>query len=338
MDDDDPDIAAPEAVDTIDVEDEADEGVEDGLISLDEELPWEASEPLKVVFAGGKGGTGRSLVAANLAMFLSRLGREVVLADLDPSGSNLHTYLGMEPLLPPPGAFLRDPGPPRLDAVPSTKLVLCRTPWPMGAGLQSLREEALDAALSQGADVVILDMGTQADALTLDTFLAADAGIVVVLPEPVSLERAYTFLREALYRRLLNGDDEPAVVARALLSADQVGQLDTPADLVSALLGVHPNAADAIRARVLSFTPRILINKCRSRADREMAAGLVSALRRRWGVGAIPLGGVEYDEVAWEATRRRRSVMVEYPASALAGHVERLARRLLSTMGKELRV
>lgn len=325
------------AVDTIDVEDEDDDELVDpvGLLG---ELPWEPSEPLKVVFAGGKGGTGRSLIAANLGLYLSRLGREVVVADLDPSGSNLHTFLGLEPLLPSPGALLRAPGPPRLEQVGTTRLRLCRPPWPMGAGDDPLRAEALDAALSQGADVVILDLGTQADPLTLDTFLSADAGIVVVLPEPVAIERAYAFLRSALYRRLLHGSDEPAIVARALLAADQVGQLDTPADLVAALSGVHADAAAAIRARVLSFTPRMLINMCRSRADREMAPGLVSALRRRWGIGAIPLGGVEYDEVAWEATRRRRAVMVEYPASALAGHIERLARRLLATMGKELRV
>ena len=282
------------AIETIDVEEE-DDGDDEVPIALLGELPWEPSGPLRVVFAGGKGGTGRSFIAANLGLYLSRLGREVVVADLDPSGSNLHTFLGMEPLLPSPGALLRAPGPPRIEQVGSTRLRLCRPPWPMGAGDDPLRAEALEAALSQGADVVILDLGTQADALTLDTFLSADAGIVVVLPEPVAIERAYAFLRSALYRRLLHGTDEPAIVARALLAADQVGQLDTPADLVSALTGVHADAADAVRARVLSFTPRMLINMCRSRADREMAPGLVSALRRRWGIGAIPLGGVEYD-------------------------------------------
>src|SRR5437879_2415792 len=49
--------------------------------------------------AGGKGGVGRSLLAANLGIQLARSGRRVVLVDLDLQGSNLHTYLGY-PRLP----------------------------------------------------------------------------------------------------------------------------------------------------------------------------------------------------------------------------------------------
>ncbi|MCB9538459.1 MAG: hypothetical protein H6704_19580 [Myxococcales bacterium] len=336
--------AAPTATDeeTIDVEEADDEqDLSQELSSLVGEIPWtdQPTEPLVIAFAGGKGGAGRSLLAANVGLLLSRLGREVVVADLDPGGSNLHTYLGLEPILPTPGSLLRQPGPPRIERLSGTHLSLCRPPRPMGTGADDpLRAEALQAALDTASDVVILDLGAQADPLTLDTYLAADAGIVVVLPEPVAVERSYAFLRAALYRRLMHGDDEPAVVARALLAADQVGQLDTPADLVDALEGVHPNAAAAIRARVMAFNPKILINKCRARADRDMGAGMVSAVGRRLGINAEDLGGVEYDDAAWEATRRRRPLLLEYPGSTLGNDVERMARRLLALVGaRELR-
>ncbi len=335
-----------DATDTIDVEPEhldalASQDVDlsdEELASLVGEIPWEGASGLVVAVAGGKGGAGRSLLAANIGLFLARLGRDVVVADLDPNGSNLHSYLGLEPLLPRPGVLLRDPGPPRFEGVMGSGLRLCRPPWSLVDAADPLRREALNAAVECGADVALLDLGCQPDALTLDTFLDADAGVVVVVPEPTSIERSYAFLRAALYRRLLHGDDEPAVVARALLAADQVGQLDTPADLVSALHGVHPNAAEAIRARVLAFTPRLLMNKCRTRADREMTAGLVSALRRRWGISSESLGGIEFDESAWEATRRRRPLMVEYPGSTFGTDIERVARRLVATMGREMRL
>lgn len=331
-----PEVTSPD--DTIDVEDPA-EHPDDGALepeSLGGELPWtdERREPIRIVFAGGKGGTGRSLLAANVALFLSRLGRDVVVADVDSAGANLHTFLGLEPLLPNPGAQLRAPGRPRVDRLAGTNLVLCRPPHSIGLGpADPLRLATLQAADSQGADVIVLDMGAQADPLTLDTFLAADVGVVVVVPEPLSIERSYAFLRAALYRRLLHGDDEPAVVARALLAADQVGQLDTPADLVDALAGVHANAAQAIRARVLAFSPKVLINRCRTRADRDMGPGIVSAVRRRWGINAEALGSVENDDAAWEATRRRRALMLEYPGSAVGSDIERLARRLLAAAG-----
>lgn len=330
------------ATDTVDVEPE-DEAFDDAsdISSLVGEIPWHDGRvgPVCIVFAGGNGGAGRTLLVANVGLFLSRLGRTVLVADLDPAGSNLHTYLGLDPLLPNPGALLRPAGPPRLDVLSGMNLTLCRPPRPMaGAADDSLRAEALAAARAADVDVLVLDVGATPDAVTLDCFLEADCGVVVVTPDPVSMERCYAFLRAALYRRLLHGDDEPAVVSRALLSADHVGQLDTPADLVDALAGVHPNAAEAIRARVLAFAPKLLINRCRSRADRDMAVGMVSALRRRWSINAEALGGLDHDDTATESLRRRRPLVVEYPGSALARDIERVSRRLLAiAVGREVR-
>jgi len=255
-----------------------------------------------------------------------------VLADLDPGGSNLHTYLGLEPLLPTAGAPLRAPGPPRVDPVPGMSLRLCRPPRPMGTGADDpLRAEALEAARDLGADVVVLDLGAQADPLTLDAYLEADAGVVVLLPEPVGVERAYAFLRAALYRRLLHGDDGPSVVARAVLAADHVGQLATPGALVAALSGAHPDAAEAIRARIMAFSPKLLVNKCRSRDDAGLVDGIASAVRRRWGINPEPMGGMLNDDAAWHSARKRRPLMLEYPGCALGQSIEKMARRLLAS-------
>ncbi|MBN1114515.1 MAG: P-loop NTPase, partial [Oligoflexia bacterium] len=45
---------------------------------------------------GGKGGVGKSLIAANLGIMLARRMKKVVLVDLDLGGANLHTCLGVE--------------------------------------------------------------------------------------------------------------------------------------------------------------------------------------------------------------------------------------------------
>src|SRR5688572_33498750 len=46
---------------------------------------------------GGKGGTGKSLVAASLGIHLAQTGRRVILVDGDLGAPNLHTVLGMDP-------------------------------------------------------------------------------------------------------------------------------------------------------------------------------------------------------------------------------------------------
>ena len=56
--------------------------------------------PRKTIIAvgGAKGGVGKSALAANLAVGLSLLGQQVVLADLDLGGADVHLYLGVKSL------------------------------------------------------------------------------------------------------------------------------------------------------------------------------------------------------------------------------------------------
>ena len=46
--------------------------------------------------ASGKGGVGKSLLSANLAIALGQAGKKVVLADLDLGASNLHLVIGQK--------------------------------------------------------------------------------------------------------------------------------------------------------------------------------------------------------------------------------------------------
>ena len=49
-----------------------------------------------IVIASGKGGTGKTMFAANLGVTLARQGHKTVLIDLDNGLRNLDLYLGME--------------------------------------------------------------------------------------------------------------------------------------------------------------------------------------------------------------------------------------------------
>ena len=57
-----------------------------------------------VAFGGGKGGIGKSVVAANVGIALAQLGHSVLLVDADLGGANLHTCLGVSQ----PAATLSD--------------------------------------------------------------------------------------------------------------------------------------------------------------------------------------------------------------------------------------
>ena len=48
-----------------------------------------------VSIGSGKGGVGKSVIAANLSMLLAKQGKRVVLADLDVGGADAHILFGM---------------------------------------------------------------------------------------------------------------------------------------------------------------------------------------------------------------------------------------------------
>ncbi|MFW6023620.1 MAG: P-loop NTPase, partial [Myxococcota bacterium] len=74
-----------------------------------------------IAVGGAKGGVGKTLLAANLGVYLATLGRRAVVVDADAVGQNAHTFLGVEreddmaPYLPPGPAFLWSP---TFDSVP----------------------------------------------------------------------------------------------------------------------------------------------------------------------------------------------------------------------------
>lgn len=59
--------------------------------------------PLRLIaVSGSKGGVGKSLLAANLGLYLATIGRRVVVVDADPCGATLHNFLGATPPAPLP--------------------------------------------------------------------------------------------------------------------------------------------------------------------------------------------------------------------------------------------
>ena len=66
-----------------------------------------AGNAIVVPVAAGKGGVGKTQIAANLAMALAQAGKRTVVVDLDLGGSNLHTHLGLPNRHPGLGDYLR---------------------------------------------------------------------------------------------------------------------------------------------------------------------------------------------------------------------------------------
>ena len=289
-----------------------------------------------VAFGGGKGGTGKSLLAANVAIFLATLGKRVVLLDADLDGANLHTFVGVER----PRVTLGDLFEQRVGSVEE---VVVETAIP-GLGLISgegepswignqrpAHKHRLFAQVQKlDVDYLFVDLGAGAGRNTIDFFLLAEMGVLVVVPEPTSIENTYRFIKSAFLRRLRRAGLERAFVMTRDGGRAFEGGIPAPFDLVMVAREREPALAESLLAEIRAFRPRIVINQARARSDLDLGSALCSAARRRLGITVDYLGHLEHDDSVWLAVRKRRPFLVEHPESLAAKGIERVARRLMA--------
>ena len=292
--------------------------------------------PRVVAIGGGKGGVGKSLVAANVGIFLATLGKRVILVDAAFGAANLHIFAGV----PRPSRSLSEalsPTGPRLAElavpthVPGVKLIggVYDPPWvaePAAAQVTLLAEQLHQLP----ADWIVVDLGPGIASPTLELFLTADVQIIVAVPDPTSIELMHRFSKAVFLRSLERRG--LGHLAQAVAREPKHLEGGTPSALEVYLAAVHDHATqlDELRDAILSFSPHLVINSARSKSDMEMGRAVASAARRRLGTPIRYLGHLEYDEAVWASTRRRRPLLIEHPETRIAKCFERVARGIMA--------
>ncbi|MBI5235097.1 MAG: P-loop NTPase [Deltaproteobacteria bacterium] len=291
---------------------------------------------------GGKGGVGKSLVAANLAIMLTRTGRRVLLVDADLGASNLHTFLGIEgasktltDLLAGKAADLKSVANrtlvPNLDLVSGAQDSLDAAEYAAGRLCAALRG-------SSGYDVALLDMGPGTSPSILDLFLTADNGILLTTPEPTSVENTYRFLKSLFLRRMkniLNGQE--AGPSRALLEkalqGRSLGEVKTISDILAKMKTPGSDRQNFLGDAQLS----IIVNQTRSIEDKRIGPSMMKAGSDYFGVEINHLGDILFEDSVPESVRKRRPLALHYGSSGAAMAMEVCLKNLLSRDGRSRR-
>jgi flagellar biosynthesis protein FlhG len=286
---------------------------------------------------GGKGGIGKSLLAASLGWQLASMGKRVVLVDADLGGANLHTCLG---LACPPlslGDFIRRRAERIEDVaaetgIPGLRLISGASDFLGAANIKHAQKvRVLNRIRSLDVDVVLLDLGAGSSFNIIDFFLVSDVGLLAVIPEPTSIENTYRFIKSALFRRLRGAAIRASVreLVESALDQKNLRGIRTPLDLLAAVEREDPEALGPLQRELRSFHPRFIVNQVRT--DRDVAVGhhLVAACARHLGVSATYAGYVPYDDAVWQCVRQRRLFMTWAAGSAAAERVRQLAHSLV---------
>lgn len=267
-----------------------------------------------IAIGGGKGGVGKSFLASNLGIILAKNQKKTVLVDADLGGANLHTCLGV----PAPEVTLSD-----FINHPNIRIedVILRTSLDnlmLISGAQdflgianpkySQKMKLLKAIESLNVDYIILDLGAGTNNNTLDFFLMADKGVLVVLPEPTSIENAYRFIKSALYRKLRLLTTEPRVrmvIEKAMDRKNDLG-IRSPVELIEYIGKQDPQVGVQMEEAMFDFRPKIVLNQIRSLNDIRMGYSMQSACEKYFGLKVDFLGYLENDDQVWQSIRKRQ--------------------------------
>ncbi len=296
-----------------------------------------ARAPLVWAIGGGKGGVGKSLVASNLAVALAGHGMRCVLADADLGGANLHTVFGVPTPRRTLSHFLKG-------EVASLTDVLCETSVPnlrLASGSQALlgmanlkftqKETFLRHIRLLGVDHVLLDLGAGSPYHVLDFFLAARQGILVVIPEPTSIENAYYFLKAAFYRSLRLAARQPNVRAalQRVLGERANKRVRSPLDLIAGVMRVDRKAGGLLWERARRFTPALIVNQVTDDEHLGLGDEMADVCAKQLGFRLRYLGALERDDSVVEALKRRRPVLQLFPQSRWSLGIEEIVARLV---------
>jgi flagellar biosynthesis protein FlhG len=300
-------------------------------------------EPCVWAVGGGKGGVGKSVVTSSLAIALARRGQRCVVVDADLGGANLHTILGV----PKPERTLTDFLSRRFADLGDVR---CETPianlslisgahalLEMANPKHSQKEKILRHIRSLDVDHVFLDLSAGSAFNVLDFFLAAERGLLVVVPEPTSIENAYHFLKAAFFRSLRIAARQGRVryALDHVLRASAKTRNRSPRDLIAAVMDVDRAAGAALRDRALAFSPMLLLNQSRTPDDERVGRDISLACREHLGTEVDYLGALERDECVHDAVRNRRPVLQAFPHCRFAQDLEVIADRLARGENRE---
>lgn len=287
---------------------------------------------------GGKGGVGKSLFTSSLGILLARQGRRTVVIDADLGGANLHTLLGV----PNPRHTLTDFLGRRVGSLaevmspthtPGLWLVSgSRALMEMANPKHTQKEKLLRHIGALDVEHVLLDLGAGSSFNVLDFFLAAQQGILVVVPEPTSIENAYHFLKAAFYRKLKTTAKKGSVkvaITEAFEDRKRRG-IRSPRDLIAEVTRIDAEAGATLAESAAEFTPWLVVNQVRSHEHLRLGPDIRTASRGYFGTNIGYLGTIPHDEMALEAVRLRQPVLERHPTSEFARSVTMICDRLVA--------
>ena len=295
-----------------------------------------------IPIASGKGGVGKSLIAANLAVAFAQAGQRVVLADLDLGASNLHLVLGHQSPKNGIGVWLNDTKSDFSKVIAETDIRGLRfipgdTEIPGTANLKLFQRKALVKrllALKDEADVLLLDLGAGTHQSILDFFLLSGQGIVVTAPAVTAVLNAYVFLKNAVFRLMYTvfSKNSPARAYLEQARKDGSGpQMLYIPKMLPEIQKIDPVSHEKFMDHISRLHPRLIMNLIDDPKNADVAMKIRRSCEEYLDLKIEHLGIVYRDAVQETSLSSRLPVVIYKPNSIISQAIYRIADKILSS-------
>lgn len=285
---------------------------------------------------GGKGGTGKSFITANIALNLASKEKDIVLIDADFGGPNLHTFLGMKETEVDLGHFFSN----KISQLKDTAVITPFKGLNLIRGTDSLlftsnlnyykKLKLIRQIKAFDANRVIIDLGTGASYNCIDLFLLSNPGILVVNPEPTSIENAYYFLKSCIIRILKIYIDYYKIEGLVQKISSQIKENSKSIyTFLNEIISHDKYYADVLFKALKRFKPCLIINKARDEKDYMLGHSITQIVQKYLVVDINFIGVVPFDENVHLSVKNRSPYIPNNPDSETSICIRALTEKLL---------
>lgn len=290
----------------------------------------------KIIAVGGaKGGVGKSMLSANLAVGLALLGQKVVLADLDLGGADVHLYTGVKSLSKTWNDFLDK----KVDSIKdiltptafnglsliggdSSRLGSANLPYSQKLKIMRHLKEELET------DFLIVDLGGDTTYNGLDFFLLADQKIVVSGTEPASVLDSYTFVK-VVFNRFLERFFSEHKSLKDLADQIRDGSLEKSESysldfIYQEVRTRNPQAFVQLKKQFDQFRLSIVLNMIDNKQDIRIAETMQKLIKDKCFLDIGILGTIPFDKAVRQAARGFTPIVVEDPKCQASRNIHQM--------------
>jgi len=290
-----------------------------------------------VSIAGGKGGVGKSFIAANLALAIAELGQKVILIDLDFGGANLHTFLGLANNSPGVGEFIKSKGKLLSEFLVSTqyenlKFLPGDGITPFMANMSFLQKHKLIKNIEKlEADIIILDLGAGSTYNTLDFFELADRGMLVIKPDFLSVISSLAFLKNSILRKIEKSIKKSEKLKKKLKEILNRRMDDDAINIKSIIKEfdlVDKNSSENIKKICYETRPGVIFNMGNSHLEMDIMKQLNSGLENVLSIDVDYFGFVLSHKDVLTSIKEKTIFINHVKESKTAIEIRQIAKRL----------